>query len=84
VLSKEQHVLGQSMQARNAYNQSGVTASLVSGGTSIKITVPSGSPVPSAIVPVTGLNTSGAEQYGDQKISHIPVNKGQTVTLPVQ
>jgi len=40
--------------------------------------------VPSAVIPVTGLNSAGAEIYGGQNISHLTVTKGQTVTLPLQ
>ena len=85
VLSPTLDVLAQNMQNRNAYNLSGVTASLTMGSTpSVSITVPAGSAVPSATVPVTGLNSTGAELYGGTYISHPVVNAGQTVTLPVQ
>jgi Bacterial Ig-like domain (group 2)/Abnormal spindle-like microcephaly-assoc'd, ASPM-SPD-2-Hydin len=70
------------MQARNAYNLSGVTASLVGFGgptPTITITAPAGA----ANIPVTGLNSTGAESYGGQFISHIPVNAGQTVDVPI-
>jgi hypothetical protein len=83
VLSPTLQELAASMQARNTYNQSGVTASLV-GNTSISIMIPSGAPLSSATIPVTGLNSTGAEVYGGQNISHIQVNVGQTVTLPLQ
>ena len=85
VLSPALDVLAHNMQARNQYNLSGVTAS-VTGGTSpsVSITVPAGSPVPSVVIPVTGLNSTGAEAYGGQLISHVTVTAGQTVTLPVQ
>jgi hypothetical protein len=66
------------------YNQSGVTATWLGGAaSSISITVPSGSAVSSAVIPVTGLNTVGAEQYGGQNISHVQVNRGQTVVVPM-
>jgi hypothetical protein len=83
VLSPTLQELAASMQARNNYNLSGVTASLV-GNTSIEITIPSSSPVTSATIPVTGLNSTGAEVYGGQNISHIQINVGQTQTLPLQ
>jgi hypothetical protein len=83
VLSPTLRELAASMQARNNYNLSGVTASLV-GNTSIEITIPSTSPVTSATIPVTGLNSTGAEVYGGQNISHIEINVGQTQTLPLQ
>jgi hypothetical protein len=87
VLSPTLHDLAASMQARNNYNLSGVTASLVNANTanaSVSITVPSISTVPSAVIPVTGLNSTGAEVYGGQNISHIQINAGQTQTLPLQ
>ena len=85
VLSPTLDVLAQKMQSRNQYNLSGVSAS-ITGGTApaINITVPSTATVPSAVIPVTGLNSTGAEVYGGQNISHVSVNAGQTVTLPVQ
>ncbi len=83
VLSPTLRELATSMQARNNYNLSQVTASLVDN-TSISITVPAGSPVTSATIPVTGLNSTGAEVYGGQNISHIQINVGQTQTLPLQ
>ena len=84
VLSPTLDVLGQKMQNRDAYNRSGVTASLVSGATpQIVVSVPAASPVASATIPVTGLNSTGAEVYGGQNISHVPLTKGQTATLPV-
>src|SRR5919109_5060632 len=78
--------LGQSMQNRNTYNLSMATASLTGlngGNLTISITVPATASVPSAIIPVTGLYTVGAESYGGQQISHVPVNRGQTIVLPV-
>jgi hypothetical protein len=45
--------------------------------------VPTNPKLPSAVIPVTGLNSAGAESYGGKKISHVTVNAGQTVTLPV-
>jgi hypothetical protein len=82
VLSPTLDHLALSMQARTQYNLSAVSASLVSN-TSIQITVPSGSPISSATIPVTGLDSPGAEDYAGQKISHIQVNRGQPVTLPL-
>src|SRR5205807_7220975 len=78
--------LGQNMQNRNTYNLSMATASLtgLSGSNlTISITVPATASVPSAIIPITGLYTVGAESYGGQQISHVPVSRGQTITLPV-
>jgi Bacterial Ig-like domain (group 2)/Abnormal spindle-like microcephaly-assoc'd, ASPM-SPD-2-Hydin len=85
VLSPSLDVIGQKMQNRNAYNLSGVTASIVNGATpQIVVTIPASSAMPSATIPVTGLNSAGAEVYGGQNISHLPLTKGQTVTLPLQ
>jgi hypothetical protein len=78
--------LGQSMKNRNAYNLSTATASITGAPGSnqtINITVPATATVASAIIPVTGLYSVGAEAYGGQYISHVQVGSGQTVTLPV-
>jgi hypothetical protein len=86
VLSLPLDQLGQAMQKRDAYNRSNVAASLAWANgvpTTISITVPSAAAVPSAVIPVTGLNSAGAESYGGKKISHVTVNAGQAVTLPV-
>jgi hypothetical protein len=74
------------MQNRNSFNLSNVTASIVGAGGPnpvISVTMPSSASVPSAIIPVTGLNSAGAEVYGGQYISHISVAAGQTITLPL-
>jgi hypothetical protein len=86
VLTPTLDQLATKMQNRNTFNLSGVTASLIGapGTQTIQITVPSTTTVPSAIIPVTGLNTTGAELYGTKYISHITMNSGQTVTLTVQ
>ena len=73
------------MQARNAYNLSGVTASLTGqfGSQTISITMPTGGSETTAVIPITGLNTPGAESYGGQFISHIPVTAGAApITYP--
>ena len=83
VLSPTLDQLGQLMQNRNAYNLSGVTASLTGvGGASPTITI--AVPTTAAIIPVTGTKSAGSESYGGQNISHIQVNAGQTITLPLQ
>jgi len=83
VLSPSLDVLALNMQSRNTYNLSGVTASVTGGDSpTISITVPAGGK--SALIPVTGLNSAGAEVYGGQNISHITVNAGQTITLPME
>ena len=86
VLSLTLDQLGQSMQARNGYNLSGVTASLVgaSGARQIVLTMPASSTVPSVSVPVTGLASTGSETYGSVNISHITLAPGQSLTLPLQ
>src|SRR3989440_8176076 len=86
VVSPTLDQLGQNMQNRNAYNLSTATASLTSASGSnltISITVPATASVPSAIIPITGLNSVGAETYGGQHISHVQVSRGQTILLPV-
>jgi hypothetical protein len=77
--------LGQSMKNRNAYNLSMATARLTGapGSQTISITMPATATVSSAIIPVTGLYSMGAEAYGGQYISHIQMSAGQTITLPV-
>ncbi len=75
------------MQNRNSFNLSGVTASITGIGSAspqIVITMPSTAPVSSAIIPVTGLTSTGSEIYGGQKISHISMTPGTTITLPLQ
>jgi len=75
------------MQSRNSFNLSGVTASISEIGSpnpQITITMPSGAQVPSAIIPVTGLTSTGSEIYGGQNISHITMTPGMTITLPLQ
>src|SRR6266513_1118036 len=86
VVSPTLDQLGQNMQNRNAYNLSTATASLTSASGSnltISITVPATASVASAIIPITGLYSAGAEPYGGQYISHVQVSRGQTITLPV-
>src|SRR5205807_1857642 len=86
VVSPTLDQLGLTMQNRNAYNLSTATASLTSASGSnltVSITVPATATVPSAIIPITGLYSAGAEPYGGQYISHVQVSRGQTITLPV-
>jgi hypothetical protein len=85
VLSPTLDVLGQSMQKRDQYNRSGVVGSITGGANpTVTLTVPANSAVASATIPVTGLSSAGAEVYAGKNISHLVVNKGQTVTLPLQ
>ena len=65
------------MASRMAYSSAGAAASIIPGQ-SISVTAQQ-----AATVPVTGLHTSGAESYCGQSISHIAVNAGQTVTIPL-
>ena len=65
VLSLTIDQLGESMKARNAYNLSGATGTIVGAGTpsaEISITVPAANP--GAAIPVTGLPGADAELYG--------------------
>jgi hypothetical protein len=73
------------MQNRNSFNLSGVTASIVVGtaGTQITITMPSTATVPTAVIPVTGVTSTGSELYKGQNISHINMTPGTTITLPL-
>jgi hypothetical protein len=36
-----------------------------------------------AIIPVTGLTSTGSEVYGGQNISHINMTPGQSITFPL-
>ena len=76
------------MQNRNSYNLSGVTASMIGVGSAtpqIQLTMPATSTSPAtAVIPVTGLTSTGSELYGGQNISHIDMTPGQTITFPLQ
>jgi len=87
VLTPTLDQLGVLMQNRNSFNLSNVTASIIGAGgpnATISVTMPSTATVPTAVIPITGLNGAGAEVYGGQYISHISMSAGQTLTLPVQ
>jgi hypothetical protein len=88
VLSPTLDQLGVLMQNRNSYNLSGVTASMVGVGSAtpqIQLTMPSTSTSPAtAVIPVTGLTSTGSEVYGGQNVSHINMAPGQTITFPLQ
>ncbi len=77
--------MGQKMQARGNYNNSGVTGKVVgaTGSRQVVLAVPAGSTTTPIVVPVTGLSASGAESYGTTTISHITLSPGQSVTLPL-
>jgi len=91
VLTPTLDQLGVLMQNRNAFNLSGVTASIVNANTSsatITLTMPTTATVSSAVIPVTGTSAgssvtgSTSEVYGGQNISHISMTPGQTIILP--
>jgi hypothetical protein len=77
ILSPTMDSLGQIVANRMQYNDAGVTASIIPG---VSITIAAQK---AASVPVTGLNTAGAEIYGGQPISYINLTAGQSVTLPL-
>jgi hypothetical protein len=77
ILSPAMHAIGDKMIARQTYNQAGVTAMLVPGQ-GLVISVEK-----SAVVPVTGLNIVGAEQYAGLSIAYITVAAGKTRTIRV-
>ncbi len=86
VLTPTMDQLGVLMQNRNSFNLSGVTASIVGAGTSsatITITMPSTATVPTVVIPVTGVTSTGSEIYGGQNISHINMTPSMTITLPL-
>ncbi len=86
VLTPTLDQLGVLMQNRNSFNLSGVTASIVGAGTtsaSIAITMPSTATITAAIIPVTGVASTGSELYGGWTISHINMTPGTTITLPL-
>ncbi|HEU5226820.1 MAG TPA: hypothetical protein VFU49_03330 [Ktedonobacteraceae bacterium] len=78
VMNPTMDALGQKVTNRMQYNGAGVTASIIPG-VSITITAQK-----AARVPVTGLNTPGAENYGGQFISYVNLAAGQSVTLPLK
>ncbi len=77
LINKTMNDLGVTVADRMQYNKAGVTASIVPG-VSITLTARQ-----ACRVPVTGLNASGAETYGEQKISYVNLSAGQSVTLPL-
>jgi hypothetical protein len=77
VVSPTMDELAQRVRDRMALNVSGVSATIQPGAT-ITVTVTS-----AATVPVTGLCTPSAESYGDQMISYLALEAGQSVTLPL-
>jgi len=69
--------LGEQMASKMTLNQAGVSG-VITPGVSISVTVQNG-----ATVPITGVDTGGAESYGGQSISHVALTAGQTVTIPL-
>jgi hypothetical protein len=88
VLTPTLDQMGVLMQNRNSFNLAGVTASISAANTpqaQITITMPaatSTSPA-TAIIPVTGLTSTGSEVYGGQNISHITITPGKSITFPL-
>jgi hypothetical protein len=74
------------MQNRNSFNLSAVTASIIGLGTAtpqVQITMPATATINAAVIPVTGLVSTGSESYGGQNISHINMTPGMVITLPL-
>jgi hypothetical protein len=77
MVSPTMAAVGDRMMARQAYNQAGITATLVSGrGLVIRAEK-------AAVVPVTGLNIAGAEQYAGQPIAYVAMAAGTTRTIAI-
>jgi hypothetical protein len=77
ILSPTMNEVGVKMADRMKYNVAGVRASVSNGA----ITVTAAK---AAVVPVTGLNRTGAQSYGGQYTSYVTLAAGQSVTLPLQ
>ncbi|MBI3475628.1 MAG: choice-of-anchor D domain-containing protein [Acidobacteria bacterium] len=77
ILSPPEDAIGTEMANRSKYNLAGVSASFIPHQR-IMVTAQQ-----TTNVPVTGLPSVGAENYGGQTITHIALIGGQTVTLPV-
>ena len=70
--------LGEWTANRMRYNAAGIVASIQPDQGTLTITA-----TQSAVVPVTGLCSTGSESYGGQCISHVSLTAGQTVTYSV-
>lgn len=77
VLSPTMNNLAVLMAQRMAYRSAAVSATMVRGE---QITIRAHA---AAVVPITGLNLAGAENYGGQPIAHIDVGAGETVVIPL-
>jgi hypothetical protein len=75
ILSPTMDQMGDQVAGRMTYNNSGANGSYVPG-VSVTIGVQN-----AATVPVTGLNTAGAEIYGGQPIAHLQLGAGQSQTF---
>ena len=71
--------LGEFMRARMRYDAAGVRASFVPDQGTLTLTATN-----AAVVPVTGLCSGSAENYGGQCISHVSLAAGETVVLNIQ
>ena len=77
ILSPTEDAIGAKMANRAQYNAAGVSASFIPHQR-IMITAQQ-----AATVPVTGLPSAQAENYGGQSISYIDVAAGETVIMPL-
>ena len=75
IVSPTMDDLAARVTSRMTFNASGVVAT-IQPQTSVTISVTA-----AATVPVTGLCVPGAESYGGQTISYLPLAAGQSVTL---
>jgi len=70
--------LGLFMLNNKAVDNAGIVAT-VNNGAPRTLTLTVTNP---ATIPVTGLQSTGAESYGTQSISHVPMTAGKTLTQP--
>jgi hypothetical protein len=75
VVNFQQTEIGRLLEARMAYNASGVRG-ILTPGVSITLTA-----VNAASVPITGVCARACESYGGQNISYVSVGAGSTVTV---
>lgn len=78
IVSPTMDALGTQIEERMRYRAAGVRATIVSSrsGRSLVVTTTA-----AARVPITGLRTDGAELYGGQPITRVPLAAGQTLTF---
>jgi hypothetical protein len=77
IASPAMNEVGDKMIARQTYNQAGVSATLVPGK---ELVIKA---VNAAVVPLTGVNVAGAEQYAGQPIAYITMAAGSSKTLGI-